>query len=204
MGGDPVLIKCGECKAVLVDETPGVLCPDCGSDRRDIFIGAKTVTVDFVAAPPGIAIGFSDARSWTEQWSDVRHSYAKLQGLYQTTDNVQNDEVRRVVKEFFVRCWHVWDWLMCDPNVPITEAILKAFYQGNTSLTCCNAMANASKHHTRNSGTTAVVKAVNFGKTITVDIATANPAGIIDALKLATDCMSQWRTLLAANNVAEP
>jgi hypothetical protein len=39
----------------------------------------------------------------------VKHSYANLQDLYRTAENVPNDEVRRVVKEFFVQCWHIWD-----------------------------------------------------------------------------------------------
>jgi hypothetical protein len=160
--------------------------------------------VNVVMGAPGVAIGFSDTLSWTEQWSDVKHSYANLQDLYRTAENVPNDEVRRVVKEFFVQCWHMWDWLLRDQDVPITEAILKSFYQGNIPLKLCNAMANTSKHHTRDSGTTAVVKTVKFSTTITVDIATTNPAGTIDALKLATDCMRQWRVLLAANNIAEP
>lgn len=143
--------------------------------------------VNVVAHTPAIAIGLSDTVSWTEQWSDVKHSYANLQDLYATAENVPNDEVRRVVKEFSVQCWHIWDWLKRDQDMPITAATLKAFLRNNTPLKLCNAMAKTSKHHTRDSGTSAVVKTVKFSTTITVDIATANPAGTIDALKVATD-----------------
>lgn len=200
--GSTTTVECAKCGTALNDMPADQFCPSCGSGERHYRVHL-TDTLR-VASSIDLEVSYPLNRSWAEQWADVQASYAALQHAYTSGERIDNHELRRLIKNFFTQCWHMWDWLLHDPTTPVTETLLQAFCNGNGPLSLCNAMANTTKHHTRTGGTTARVKSVKLGSSVSALIEHSNPPGQVDALHLATDCMIQWRQFLAANNIVAP
>ena len=95
-------------------------------------------------------------------------------------------------------------------GAPFTESEIKTFTTGNLSLTICKAMTNTDKHRVigSKSAMTADISAIGIDgdgqTTVTIEYSDQNQSGKIDGLQLATECMDEWRKLLATKGIPEP
>jgi hypothetical protein len=144
-------------------------------------------------------VGYGPKKSWLEQWGQVERSHKKLENLYTAT--ADNQDAMTVVKDFFVHCWHVSDWLRKDPATNIEFDDIGTLLNSDFDMRICNAMANTTKHFDLDGKMTARVSSVVTQPQCQVTIEIAPTDGSTsctrDALELASSCMSIWRKFLA-------
>ena len=71
----------------------------------------QTVEAHAVVLRPTIAIGYKENRPWRQKWLDLLSTLEQLEAAYLTDDGQGNEDVRRVVENFFATCWELADWL---------------------------------------------------------------------------------------------
>ncbi len=133
-----------------------------------------------------------------------------LRAAYRPGANVGNLEMGRLADDFFVSCWHVWDWLLNDPAVPqVTEAVLKPLLAPGEPLALCNAYANTRKHLELRDPKRTRARVVRYdsdqsGSRLTVGYwSSKQPQQTIDALDLAEQCYATWQQLLREHGLEE-
>lgn len=192
------MAKCPNCLEDLPANSRAWRCPHCGHAVIGVQLGGEgTLTISKVE------VGYGAQKSWLEQWGQVERSYKKVQGLY--TGPVDNQEATSVVKDFFIHCWHLHDWLLHDPSTSVQWPDVDTLLKGEPDLQICRAIANTSKHHTLKSANAMSARVSSIvtqpqGQ-VTLEISTASGIEHRDALNLATSCMDIWRRFLHDHGV---
>lgn len=145
---------------------------------------------------------------WNEQWTRVNRYYDRFK---QMNDGVEghgksSDYYFDDMLSFFQNCFHLRDWLIADNFISAkTTKTPKQYVNDTECLAICADLANAVKHmrltHGMKSG--AEPKRANRSLAVTgsssVVMLKANiehKGVILDAFKLATDCMEAWKAYL--------
>jgi hypothetical protein len=168
---------------------------------------AQTAVARVEVPRPTIAIGYNEPRPWQQKWQDVLHALEQLERAYATEEGQGNEDVRRVVEEFYKTCRELADWLWADrQNTGVDESAVRAFMRDDP-LRLADAMAQTTKHHTRwgNDLITARVSEIRVGP----DGARAQigwsrasgESGAEDALDLARRCVVAWQDFIAQNGL---
>ncbi|SEQ81179.1 hypothetical protein [Arthrobacter sp. OV608] len=137
------MAACPQCQGELPEKSESGQCPHCGHAWGTLRLGGLGTLTSVVTE-----IGYGVDKSWLEQWGQMERSYKKLQELYAAT-GAGNQEAQTIVKDFFIHCWHLGDWLSKDKGTSVTWPEIKTLLQSEIDINICNAMANTSKHHTR-------------------------------------------------------
>lgn len=117
--------------------------------------------------------------------------------------------VKRELENFFTQCLHLGDWLWEDTATSLTKLQVQGFITNDPALRVCDAMANTSKHHTRNKpgAMTARISTVATDATgvkVTITWSDGLKTGAEDALDLAQRCVASWAAFLLANGLRSP
>jgi hypothetical protein len=172
---------------------------------------AQTAEVRVVVPRPTIAIGYNEHRPWRQKWQDMLHALEELDSAYATEEGQGNEDVRRMVEDFFEICRELADWLWQDKqNANVSESVVTGFVRGDPHLRLADGMAQTTKHHTRkgNDPITARITEIRVGP----DGARAQigwsrvsgDSGSEDALDLAHRCVRTWRGFLSQNGLTTP
>jgi hypothetical protein len=199
-------MTCSDCGSCLDDVPIGRPCPNCAGLRRDARVMAQTAEVRVVALRPTIAIGYNEHRPWRQKWQDLSLALEQLEGAYATEEGQGNEHIRRMVEDFFETCRELADWLWQDKqNANVTKSAAMGFVMGDRHLRLADAMAQTTKHHTRQGSDpiTARITEIRVGP----DGARAQIGwsrvsgenGSEDALDLARSCVGAWRGFLLHN-----
>lgn len=187
------MINCPSCGREQPEDLESGQCRHCGHAWGVLKLDSMGI-LDFVKAE----VGYGAEKSWLEQWGQVQRSYMKVQNLY--TADVHNEDAQSVVKDFFIHCWHLSDWLKKDPATSVGREDIGALLSTEYDMRVCNAMANTSKHHTLVDGkmSVRVSRMVTQPQAqVTLEITPVEgEATERDALDLATSCMNIWRRYL--------
>lgn len=147
------MATCPNCQGELPEESESGQCPHCGHAWGVVHLDSVAI-LDVVHAE----VGYGTAKSWIEQWGQAERSYKKLENLYTAT--ADNQEAMTVVKDFFIHCWHISDWLREDPATNVKFEDIGALLRREFDMKVCNAMANTSKHYDLEDKMTARVSSV--------------------------------------------
>ncbi|MET3934851.1 hypothetical protein [Arthrobacter sp. OAP107] len=183
--------QCLNCNSEFPSDNAGP-CPVCGHASATLDLSGVGI-LDVATAE----VGYGPQKSWLEQWGVVERSYEKLKGIYDSLTD--NQIATSTVKEFFIHCWHLKDWLVEDREISVESADIGVLLRTEPDLKVCNAMANTSKHHTLSPGKVSarVVSVVTQPKgQVTIEITSTSGAEKRDALELANSCMSIWKKFL--------
>jgi hypothetical protein len=202
---------CPDCDTNLDFVEVGDLCPRCGGFRRSANAAAATARVVVSAGEVSLKIIRGDHRPWTEKWLTVLQCLEALRALGSgDVRRLGNAQIDNRALMFFVECDHLRDWLEWDVLAlgGAVTADIKNHFQSSQPLVVCNAICNSHKHHTRRSGITARIRETLITPDgakiyIEVDWATAG-ATRIDAVVLADQCVSSWRSFFSTSNITEP
>lgn len=142
-------------------------------------------------------------RTWQRKWRDVLYARGCIADAYQGAQLDVDDFTRRV-EGFFKTCNELGDWIEESTSLPAI-----AYARTGPALELGDAVAQTAKHHTRRPSRldpiTAVVVELFADQTgIHADVSwTSNSrgSGRIDALKLADDCIAQWRGFFQLNGI---
>lgn len=143
----PPVMTCPDCGTGLDDVPVGQPCPQCGGLRRDASPTAQPATVHVGVPRPTIAIGYNAPRPWKQKWQDVLDARGKVTSAYTTKEGQGNEDVRRVVEDFFKTCRELADWLW--ENADVDKSAVRGLMERSPSLRLADAMAQTTKHHTR-------------------------------------------------------
>jgi len=111
---------------------------------------AQTAEVRVVVPRPTIAIGYNEHRPWRQKWQDMLHALEELDSAYATEEGQGNEDVRRMVEDFFEICRELADWLWQDKqNANVSESAVTGFVRNDPHLRLADGMAQTTKHHTR-------------------------------------------------------
>ena len=171
----------------------------------DARVTAATATVRVYAPIPTIGIGYTDPRPWEQKWQDLLDAQRKVKTAYKGRQG--NEDVRRTIEDFFNTCRELADWLW--ENTSIDESAVRGLIRRSPSLRLADAMAQTTKHHTRQSrrGDPITARITNFSSGpdgISVQIGWSRPSGASgseEALDLARRCVKAWRRFLARNGL---
>jgi hypothetical protein len=202
------MMTCPDCGERLDDVPVSQPCPQCGGLRRDASPTAQPATARMEVHRPTVAVGYNDPRPWTEKWQDVLEAFGKVKSAYKTKDGQGNEDVRRVVEDFFKTCRELGDWLWENTNINKSDVI--GLIQRSPSLRLADAVAQTIKHHTRRRGKGDPITARVTGIRVGPDGASAEiswsrasgPRGSEDALDLARRCVKAWRGFLVRKGLA--
>ncbi|WP_033289964.1 hypothetical protein [Amycolatopsis jejuensis] len=150
----------------------------------------------------GLGVTFAETRPWYEQWHLVRQQLADVEETLANRREV--DRVKRVIETFFIACTHLGDWISQDPSTKALKTEVEHLPKDDPSWRICRAVANTSKHHTRNGGITARIQSISFaehGTTATFAWTEHKIVQTEDALVLAKRCMDRWERFLTENNL---
>lgn len=196
-------MTCGDCGSRLDDVPVGRPCPRCRGLRRDARVMAQTVEAHAVVLRPTIAIGYNEHRPWRQKWQDLLSTLEQLEAAYSTENGQGNEDVRRVVENFFATCRDLADWLWQDKQTAdVHKSAVMDFVLGNPHLRLADAIAQTTKHHTRRGGEdiTARITEIRVGPDgACAQIGwsrTAGDSGFEDALDLAHGCVIAWQRFL--------
>lgn len=193
------MTSCPECQGELPEESESGQCPHCGHAWGAHLVGGIGI-LDVVK----VEVGYGAKKSWLEQWGLVERSFKKLQELY-TTDGVDNQDARTIVKDFFLHSWHLKDWISADSDISVTNKEVWSLFESEPDLQVCRAMANTAKHHTLKDidEMTARVSSVVTQPQCQVKIEASTTDGTQshDALELATSCLLIWRNYLVSRGL---
>lgn len=160
---------------------------------------------------PSIQITNDDYRPWLEKWLFMLHHQKRLREDYaRRAPETGNLDVETRVTAFFNECYHLYEWLGSDPQVPVTSAQARDYAENSVPLKRAEALCNTYKHHTRRNpkDVTARIRqttATPNGSRVTVEINWGMPNAVtVDALVLVDECVEGWRDFLKANNIPEP
>jgi hypothetical protein len=199
--------SCTDCGASRPDgqATP---CTECGSTAvtQHIFVSdSATGSESWSIAGTNV----STARPWREMWirtldglEAIRRGYAGSAGQMPINEWVS------VVTDFFVAAHHLHDWIRGDPAVSaiVKDAALTLF-QSDVSIGLAVDFSNTYKHHTRKSAGRHVQIGAFYcsANRCTAEIAWTDngsrQARSLDALTLAENCITAWRSFLTAQGL---
>jgi hypothetical protein len=123
----------------------------------------------------------------------------EVKSAYTTKEGQGNEDVRRVVEDYFKTCRELADWLWQNTNV--NKSAIIGLIRRSPSLRLADAMAQTTKHHTRLPGKddpiTARITEIRVGPdgaSAQISWSRASAAnGSEDALDLARRCAKAWR-----------
>lgn len=151
-------------------------------------------------------VDYTGGRPWSEQWRRVKRLFADVGAIYYGTfAPASNEAWKDAVSNFFVACYHQYEWLASDASLGATmQRDVRTFVETNADLRLAEAFTNTYKHHTRTRGTEAVIGGTTSGpgaNSVRVDWTelTTGDTGSVDALELATNCMDAWRHFLGSH-----
>ncbi len=117
---------------------------------------------------------------------------------------------RDAADEFFQHCYHLKDWLKNDSTTSSldVESFINASRPLSLAADYCNSIKHAGLKRSPRSGTTIQRTNVHTKLDITPQgfIATSRleiavSGAEYDAFKVATDCVNEWESFLASNNI---
>jgi hypothetical protein len=205
---DPA-VTCTDCGHQLDDLAEGAPCSSCGSIKRT----HHRYLHDQVTAADSLSWQLEyGERQWQEQWSRLVRIYDDLAAIYsgsrlrQTTDGW-----RDTVRQFFVVCHHLADWLAKDQALPAAARDdVWGYLNNDPELALARDFSNTDKHRTRRNPTdrTVFIASITGGDagpsvTITWEVS-GSRQGTRDALELADGCLRSWRQFLTRHNLTEP
>ena len=111
--------------------------------------------------------------------------------------------MKRRADEYFVACWHLYDWMINDSSVPqVTEPVVERHVKQHLPLQVCRGYANTTKHLELSDEKRLRARVTRFvhspgGRRLEVQYSSSTqPAKTIDALDLAEQCYQNWLTFL--------
>jgi hypothetical protein len=202
------MMTCPDCGERLDDIPVGQPCPQCGGLRRNASPTAQPAIVHMEALRPTVAIGYNEPRPWKQKWQDVLEAFGRVKSAYTTKEGQGNEDVRRVVEDFFKICRELADWLW--QNTTVNEFAVRGLIRRSPSLRLADAMAQTTKHHTRRRGKddpiTAHITEIRVGPdgaSAQISWSRASGAnGSEDALDLARRCVKAWRGFFVRRGLA--
>lgn len=160
-------------------------------------VAAGLVVTPRITMKASVPVG--NQRQWQRKWRDIEHAYAELAAAYQG-NGINDDDFTRRIEVFFKTCRELADWI--DNHQPGFNAM--DYVNNQPWLEYCDALAQTAKHHTRNRGITAKVDELFLeANGARADIAwTSNSgSGTLDALKLADDCLAEWKAFFTQHRL---
>lgn len=142
-------------------------------------------------------------RTSQRKWRDVMHARNAIVEVYERK-GIDVDDFTRRVEQFFKTCHELGDWIEEQIGHPA-----KDYAKSPPILELCDAVAQTAKHHTRRQTRKDPISAVvvelygDEGRNH-ADISWSKesvPAGRIDALVLADQCISEWRKFFAEHSL---
>jgi hypothetical protein len=134
-------------------------------------------------------------RTWQRKWRDVMNAHASLAEVYQGK-GLDADDFTTRIEMFFKTCRELADWI----DKQQTGRNATQYVNTAPSLKIGDGLAQTAKHHSRDRGsdpiTAHVGKMFNDRVGIHAEVVwTSNNSGSgkSDALKLADDCIAEWR-----------
>jgi hypothetical protein len=200
------MMTCSDCSASLDDVPVNELCPNCGGERRDATVFPKTAHAKAQAPRPTLRIGYEQERPWQQKWQDLVDRREQIRQAYVTTTGLSNEQVRRIVEHFFAICRELADWL--KQNAGLTQAL--DFVTSDPYLRLCDAVAQTTKHHTREGKDPISARVMNISTGphgISVEIEWTRPSGdngSADALDLAERCVAAWQRYINRSGSGRP
>ena len=194
------MMSCPDCGTALGNVPVNQPCPTCGGLRRDATVFPATATARGFAPDPTIAIGYAPQRPWQQKWHDIVDLFEQITNTYRT--RLGNEPVRLMVEDFFGSCRELADWLTKDAHN--TQAL--AFVNSHPDLRLCDAIAQTTKHHTRDKQpsnkdpdpvTARITRVISGPAGVQVEIgwsSVSGTSGTEDALYLARKCMTAWQS----------
>jgi hypothetical protein len=162
----------------------------------------------------GISMTYGTVLPWQDLWRSVVAELEQLEGAYLGALGQQNgDALKRLPTLFCQDCWHLKNWLSHDPMVPAKAATAaEAYARKPSAIKDAGDVANTHKHYGRNVGhrEARVGKMESWSEKglikVKMRIDWKDPGGAsgsIDALKLATQAVAEWRAFFKIHGLIE-
>ncbi|MGY1684943.1 hypothetical protein ACI8AK_05070 [Geodermatophilus sp. SYSU D00867] len=204
-------VACADCTTDRTDVPDDEPCPACGRTAK-----AKSVTLnDFSRTTdqiPELEIRPDQQPRWWERWERVLRALDRLKKAYTPSAGLDREDMRRRVDEFFLDCWSLGDWLINDDRITprISRGTIDHAIKASRALTICGGYANTAKHRTRKSPTHMEARISSFkmwpkGHRVQITYRSQNQRSTNrDALRLAQQCVADWRRFLKAHGLRPP
>jgi hypothetical protein len=167
---------------------------------------------------PGIRITTDVHRPWGEKLCEVVRALAAIDSAYDGEHLASNTEIEDRVRSFFRTCNEMREALIGEigalPASASKTQINKQVF-AVWPLKLCSAMANTTKHHTRQPtlderdpiSAQIAETIITGGKHARVSLRYWSPSTaeqLVDARKLAHECVEAWREFFKKHGIAEP
>lgn len=160
----------------------------------------EIANVQIAAMNAGVRIDYSIPRPWQQKWLDVTDGLEQIQAIYDQ-NNIDDRHIRRSVEQFFEDCRDLADWLSQAGKKRQAEDHVYS----DPDLLFANAMAQTTKHHTRDPGRNpkkepdpisarvlTIMGSGGNGVRVEIDFVSNAFNGRKDALDLAQRCVTAW------------
>ncbi len=174
-------------------------CRTCGSARQTVSVTATCAMGVGTASAAYVGIGYGADRPWVERWRDMDDAWQQVEEICQVRTGVSSDRARRAFLMFFRLCREVADFIEDETDQPA-----QAYVQADPTLRICDALAQTTKHRTRNkkpgpkdpdpmTARISHVEGTPNGERVTIEWTTWHGlTGIEDGLDLARRCVTAW------------
>lgn len=207
-------VACGDCGTDLSGVGPGGPCPECGSHTRAVSAPAGLAEASAVATPVGARLAYAEVRPWQEKWRTVLKAQDDVKRAYSGWSDGPSDseDWKKIPIDFCNHCYHLMDWIKCDPAVPTTvQDAVDGFVSKHTAIMLARDVFDTDKHHTRWPGKRPARIAKMERKPgspprAEFTVGWRRPDGIeelVDARDLARDAVAEWRDFLTQNQLNE-
>ena len=174
---------------------------------------------------PGTKMTFENSE-FARQFRRANRQYKRCQSAYVPGDQVgvfsqdrdDAENVEQLFSQFFIECYHLKDWIKEDNMLPVSiRSCVEGFVNNSRPLSLAGDIANSEKHLVLNRPPKVSKKVrirsipIIFGPIGTyplggiykfnISVDTEIEREPIDALDLASQCMSEWKQFISKNDL---
>lgn len=198
--------SCLDCGRILDKQPdPSGPCPQCGGLRHNVTVHVVS-EIGLTSTVSEVELAYGPDRPWSGKWDELKKSIVAVEAACRPSSGFAGQGITELFNSFFIKCYHLGDWLYEEPNAPLKQKPVRDFMEQDGDLVLCAAIANTEKHRTRRGKdpVTAVIDKIKYtanGISAIVSWSNSTSSGTEDSLDLAHRCMASWTKFLASNNL---
>ncbi|MFD0518573.1 hypothetical protein [Paractinoplanes durhamensis] len=148
-------------------------------------------------------IGYGDVQPWTDKWLDLDDARRRVEEAYALPD-CEPAQLRRPILMFFRLCRELADFIEDE-----TGLSAKAFVHSDPDLRVCDALAQVTKHRTRNNPNSMTARIATFNRTrdgqhVYIHWRQRDCEGTDDAVDLVVRCLDAWDRFIQQHSLRTP
>jgi len=153
---------------------------------------------------------------WTELSAERTEIGYEKRGTIDFEDLISYADYNEdIVYIFFQNCYHLWEWILNDPDLSIEKSVLTSFMKDNECLLICADICNGSKHLKLRSATGDESTRLKEGRGSFSIGSNGEPVfentfkveskgKYYDVLELAQECIGKWDEFITFHNLPAP